>query len=153
MIDLNEYGWDAALARRCSPGFAEQGLGPGPGRQTGPRSLDARGTADGRAATARSPGRFRHEAAGAADFPAVGDWAADPDGRRRRPGRSSRPLLPRRGAFTRKAAGEAVEAQVVAANVDTVFLVSGLDGDFNLRRIERYRRPRPGRAGPARSSC
>lgn len=38
----------------------------------------------------------------------------------------------------RKAAGGKTEGQVVAANVDTVFLVSGLDGDFNLRRIERY---------------
>lgn len=47
-------------------------------------------------------------------------------------------VLPRRSAFVRKAAGEVVEAQVAAANVDTVFLVSGLDGDFNLRRVERY---------------
>ena len=37
----------------------------------------------------------------------------------------------------RKAAGSATEAQVLAANVDTVFLVAGLDGDFNPRRIER----------------
>ncbi|MBN2265287.1 MAG: ribosome small subunit-dependent GTPase A, partial [Candidatus Aminicenantes bacterium] len=81
-------------------------------------------------------GRFRHQALGPADYPAVGDWAAV------RPVEGGpaliEALLPRRGAFTRKAAGEAVEAQVVAANVDTVFLISGLDGDFNVRRIERY---------------
>ncbi len=81
-------------------------------------------------------GRFRHRARGPADYPAVGDWAAV------RPAGDDlvviEALLPRRSAFTRKAAGEAVEAQVVAANVDTVFLVSGLDGDFNVRRIERY---------------
>ncbi len=47
-------------------------------------------------------------------------------------------VLERRTAFIRKTAGELTEAQVVAANVDTVFLVTGLDGDFNLRRIERY---------------
>ncbi len=40
-------------------------------------------------------------------------------------------VLPRSGVFTRKAAGRAVAAQVVAANVDVVFLVAGLDGDFN----------------------
>jgi ribosome biogenesis GTPase len=47
-------------------------------------------------------------------------------------------LLPRRSRFSRKVAGETTEEQVVAANIDTVFLVSGLDHDFNLRRIERY---------------
>lgn len=47
-------------------------------------------------------------------------------------------LLPRRSAFKRKGAGTATREQVVAANLDIVFLVSGLDGDFNLRRIERY---------------
>jgi ribosome biogenesis GTPase len=81
-------------------------------------------------------GRFRHEALGPADYPAVGDWAAIES--RRADQAIIQAILPRRSAFTRKAAGEAVEAQIVAANVDTVFLVSGLDGDFNLRRIERY---------------
>ena len=44
----------------------------------------------------------------------------------------------RYSSFVRKAAGSTAEEQVVAANVDTVFLVSGLDHDFNPRRIERY---------------
>ncbi len=47
-------------------------------------------------------------------------------------------VLPRRTCFTRKVAGRTSDAQVAAANVDTVFLVAGLDGDFNPRRIERY---------------
>jgi len=47
-------------------------------------------------------------------------------------------ILPRRSKFSRKVAGIKTEEQVVAANVDTLFLVSGLDGDFNPRRIERY---------------
>jgi ribosome biogenesis GTPase len=46
-------------------------------------------------------------------------------------------VLPRRTAFVRRAAGERTVAQVLAANVDTAFLVMGLDGDYNLRRIER----------------
>lgn len=82
-------------------------------------------------------GRFRHAARARADFPAVGDWVAlrPPDG--------DGPcileaVLPRASAFTRKAAGETTEEQVVAANVDTVFLVSGLDNDLNPRRIERF---------------
>jgi ribosome biogenesis GTPase len=47
-------------------------------------------------------------------------------------------LLPRRTLFSRKQAGTALGRQVVAANIDTVCLVSGLDSDFNPRRIERY---------------
>ncbi len=49
-------------------------------------------------------------------------------------------VLPRKSKFSRKVAGECAEEQIVAANVDTVFIVSGLDGgrSFNLRRIERY---------------
>jgi len=47
-------------------------------------------------------------------------------------------VLPRRSSFSRRAAGDPTEEQVVAANIDTVFLVAGLDGDFNPRRIERY---------------
>ena len=86
---------------------------------------------------ARVSGRLRHQAASRADFPAVGDWVVlDP------PEQSSDArivaVLPRRSRFSRRAAGDPTEEQVVAANIDTVFLVAGLDGDFNPRRIERY---------------
>jgi ribosome biogenesis GTPase len=132
-MDLNEYGWDAAFAERFAACAAE-GLAPARVvRQLRDRSTLV--TAVGEF-TGEVTGRFRHQARGPADFPAVGDWVAA------RPGRHGQALiealLPRRSVFTRKAAGEAVEAQVLATNVDTVFLVSGLDGDFNLRRIERY---------------
>ena len=81
-------------------------------------------------------GRFRHEAADKSAYPTVGDWVAlEPFGRRRG---LIHAVLERRSAFVRKAAGDSTEAQVAAANVDMVFLVTGLDGDFNLRRIERY---------------
>jgi ribosome biogenesis GTPase len=81
-------------------------------------------------------GRFRHEAAGAEDFPAVGDWVVaspTPDG-----GRATiHALLPRRGRLSRKVAGTVTGEQVLAANLDTLFLVAGLDGDFNPRRLDR----------------
>ena len=47
-------------------------------------------------------------------------------------------LLPRHSAIKRGAAGEHYRQQLIAANVDTVFVVCGLDADFNPRRIERY---------------
>lgn len=82
-------------------------------------------------------GKFRHEAASPADFPAVGDWvAAQP-----LPGEAKATIhavLPRTSKFARKVAGEKTVEQIVAANVDTLFLVCGLDGDFNVARIERY---------------
>lgn len=86
---------------------------------------------------AQVSGRFRHQALTIADYPAVGDWVAV----ELRPGEQSATihhLLARTGSFSRKVAGRQTEQQVVAANVDTVLLVNGLDGDFNPRRIERY---------------
>jgi ribosome biogenesis GTPase len=81
-------------------------------------------------------GRFRREAAAASGMPATGDWVAV----RPLPGEPRavvHALLPRRTCLSRKVAGATTREQVVAANVDTVFLVCGLDGDFNPRRIER----------------
>ncbi len=89
------------------------------------------------ALTGAVSGHFRHEAAGPADYPAVGDWVViEP-----RPAEGAATIhavLPRMSVFSRKAAGERTEEQVVAANVDAVFVVTGLDGDFNPHRVERY---------------
>lgn len=63
----------------------------------------------------------------------VGDWVAIDDARQ-----VVREQLPRRTAFVRQAAGRRAAAQVIAANVDLVFVVMALDGDYNLRRLERY---------------
>lgn len=81
-------------------------------------------------------GRFRYQTTDRSGFPVVGDWVAlEPFGGDRA---MIHAVLERQSAFSRKAAGELTEAQVLAANLDTVFLVTGLDGDFNPRRIERY---------------
>ncbi|WP_397334026.1 ribosome small subunit-dependent GTPase A [Paenibacillus sp. YN15] len=82
-------------------------------------------------------GKFRYEADGREDFPAVGDWVMaslrESDGRA-----TIRGLLPRFSKFSRKVAGAVTEEQIVAVNVDTIFLVQALNQDFNLRRLERY---------------
>jgi ribosome biogenesis GTPase len=86
---------------------------------------------------ARVRGRLRHRAEAREAFPAVGDWVAitqpQSDG-----DATVEATLPRRSKFSRKAAGDLTEEQIIAANIDIVFLVSGLDHDFNPRRIERY---------------
>lgn len=83
-------------------------------------------------------GKFHHEAAREVQsYPAVGDWVAvqlAPDERRAQ----IHALLPRRTFFSRQAAGEAQVEQIVAANIDTVFLVSGLDANYNAKRIQRF---------------
>jgi ribosome biogenesis GTPase / thiamine phosphate phosphatase len=86
---------------------------------------------------ARIAGRMRHQATSRADYPAVGDWVAI-DAPRAGGDARIRAVLPRFSRFSRRAAGDPTEEQVVAANIDVVFLVSGLDQDFNARRIERY---------------
>jgi ribosome biogenesis GTPase len=86
---------------------------------------------------AEPAGRLTHGAASAADLPAVGDWVAVAP----RPDEGAATIqhvLPRGTKFSRKVAWQATEEQVLAANVDTVFLVMSLNEDFNLRRLERY---------------
>jgi len=82
-------------------------------------------------------GKMRYQARGREDFPAVGDWAVIQmrDDERRA---TIYGILPRKSKFSRKMPGAITEEQIVATNIDTVMLVSGLDNDFNLRRIERY---------------
>lgn len=86
---------------------------------------------------AQTAGRLRHHANTKEELPAVGDWVALAVTEQEQHA-TIKSILPRRSYFARKATGNPSIKQVVAANVDVVFIVSGLDGDFNLRRIGRY---------------
>ncbi|HET6853889.1 MAG TPA: ribosome small subunit-dependent GTPase A [Pyrinomonadaceae bacterium] len=82
-------------------------------------------------------GKLRHEAVNRSDLPAVGDWVVirpTPQGGRV----MIHAVLPRRTSFVRKIAGSRTEEQIVGTNIDTVFLLTSLNQDFSLRRIERY---------------
>jgi ribosome biogenesis GTPase / thiamine phosphate phosphatase len=87
--------------------------------------------------SAEITGKLRYRAIERQDFPAVGDWVVIRS-REREGAATIHGILPRRNKFSRKNVGAETTEQIVATNVDTVFLVSGLDGDFNPRRIERY---------------
>ena len=132
-MHLSALGWDDFFARPFAS-LAAAGLLPARvalGHKHAFTLLAAPGEF-----TATCTGKLLHSAATPAALPAVGDWVA----MRPRPGEAHADIhavLPRRTAFSRRATGEATE-QIVAANVDTVFLVTALDGNFNLRRIERY---------------
>ncbi|MBN1376306.1 MAG: ribosome small subunit-dependent GTPase A [Dehalococcoidia bacterium] len=89
--------------------------------------------------TATVSGKMRYLAETEEQYPSVGDWVVIkplPDEQKA----VIRAILPRKSKFSRKVAGERTEEQIVSANIDTVFIVSGMDGgrSFNLRRIERY---------------
>lgn len=91
---------------------------------------------DGRELPAAVSGKFMGEAAGRLDYPVVGDdvGVSLADGGTKA---VIREVLPRRTLLLRKAVGKAADAQPLAANVDKVFVVMGLDGNYNIARLER----------------
>ena len=85
----------------------------------------------------RVSGTFFRNAVGQEDTPVVGDWAL------LRPNDDGETgiihnLLPRSTSLSRKAADTRTGVQVIAANIETAFIIQGLDDNFNLRRLERY---------------
>jgi len=131
---LQRYGWndffDAAFHE-----FAAEGLTPG--RVALEYNQFYRVLTDKGELLAEITGKLKHEAASRAELPAVGDWVA-----LRVLGSENKAtihaVLPRRSKFARKTKGSKTEEQIVGANIDTIFLVTSLNQDFNLRRIERY---------------
>ncbi len=82
-------------------------------------------------------GKMRFEARGREDYPAVGDWVVVTE-RAEEKKATIHVVLPRMSKFSRKVAGNEIEEQIVATNIDVVFLVTSLNQDFNVRRLERY---------------
>ena len=95
------------------------------------------------ASWARVSGKFQYEARVPADFPAVGDYVMAGGLDKPVNGSSQQEavihaVLPRTSVFLRKAAGNPMAEQVVAANIETLFLCMALDENYNLHRLERY---------------
>ncbi len=133
-MDLTSFGWSEFFE-------ISFGLYKGQGYAAGRVALEHKGffrvyTEYGEV-LAEISGKLRHEAVNRSDLPAVGDWVVI-----RSRAESERgvihAVLPRRTSFTRKIAGSRTEEQIVGTNIDTVFLVTSMNQDFSLRRIERY---------------
>ncbi len=135
MADLAALGWNTDWAARFTA-LASAGH-DFPGRVCAEhRGLYTYDSGRGEGA-ARVSGRLRHEAGGRADFPAVGDWVVLQGA----PGEGPaviQAILPRVNKFSRKAPGDATDEQVLAANLDTLLLVTSFNRDLNPRRLERY---------------
>lgn len=134
MFTLETLGWDESWAEQFAP---HEGQGLVPGRV----AVQHRGAWDVLTAAgelrADLAGRVAHEAASPAELPVVGDWVAVAP----RPEEGAGTIgavLPRRTRFSRKTAWTAAEEQVLAANLDVVFVATSLNEDLNLRRLERY---------------
>jgi ribosome biogenesis GTPase len=134
-MTLAELGWNDYFAAAFGSYAAEGWV---PARVT----LQLKGyyevTGEAGAKLGECSGRLQHAAASAVEFPVIGDWVAVSPQAGEETRVSIHAVLPRRTKFSRKAAGELDVEQIVAANLDTVFLVSALDGNYNLHRIERY---------------
>ena len=132
--NLPRLGWDAffenAFRQMASPDWVPARV---TNRQKGLYTVHAE-TGEMKAVMA---GRLRFRSGGIDASPAVGDWVAV---LRETDRAVIQAVLPRKSSFSRNIVGGQTLEQVVAANIDTVFLVSGLDGgrSFNLRSIERY---------------
>jgi ribosome biogenesis GTPase len=160
-VSLADLGWDDDMAARFEPFAALRDVQPGrvliefnhiyriavgPAKaghydvrsvRLQPDIPDVPPQPDVHEIEATLAGRLKHQATSRAELPAVGDWVAV----RIRDGEEGGAIVgvvPRRTKFSRRMAGDVTGEQVVAANADVVFIVMALDGDFSLRRLERY---------------
>jgi ribosome biogenesis GTPase / thiamine phosphate phosphatase len=132
-LDLSAFGWDEAFEESFKE-YKEKQLLPArviEANRLFYRLISAKGEINGKLTD-----KFRENSRSKGDNPTVGDWVAY------RPSEYGfvqiQGLVKRKSKFSRKVAGSALEEQVIAANIDTIFIVSGLDRDFNVRRLERY---------------
>lgn len=134
MYDLKTLGWNSHFEKAFEP-YGDQGY------IAARVVLEYQGLyrvfAEHDELLAEVSGKVRYQARERADYPAVGDWVAITEVPNEKKA-TIHLILPRTSKFSRKVAGETSDEQIVATNVDTVFLVVGLDNNYNLRRIERY---------------
>jgi len=83
-------------------------------------------------------GLINLHATGREDFPAVGDWVVMDRGSNKTGNAIIMDILERKSMIKRRVAGNRLDTQIIASNVDYIFICIALNGDFNLRRLERY---------------
>jgi ribosome biogenesis GTPase len=130
---IEQYGWSDALRLAFEP-HARAGYLPG--RITVQQREASLVVTDIGNLSARLSGRLRHEAR-EAGHPAAGDWVAL-SAKAGEGTATIHAVLPRRTAFVRRAADSVQTLQVIAANIDVVFVVTSMNADLNPRRLERF---------------
>jgi ribosome biogenesis GTPase len=132
-LDLVDLGWDEHFQIHLNS-LKLKDIIPGRVFRISPSGSCDIYTSDGET-TARISGRLKNQAKTGAELPAIGDWVLV---KSIDIGKMIFLVLPRKNQLSRKVSGKDVREQLVAANIDIMFLVMGLDNDFNLRRLERY---------------
>lgn len=132
MFHLHELGWNSFFQQYLKAG--EPRL---PARIVEEQRSAYRVACEAGEFTAEAAGQLRYRAKDRSRLPAVGDWVLI-DARLAEGRATIHAVLPRKTQFSRKAAGQETVEQIAAANVDTVFLMTSLNAELNLRRIERY---------------
>lgn len=140
-------GWNSTFEEYFKP-FKQKGLRAG--RITSKNKDNYLVSVEGKSVTAKITGKFRYNAQLNKDFPAVGDWVVY---ERKENSKLAliQAILPRMNAFVRKVPisggrkfnkgiieGGKIEEQVIASNINTAFIVIGLDNNFEIRRLERF---------------
>jgi len=134
MLSLRTFGWNEFFATNFAP-FVNDGYSAG--RVAVQHKTQYELYTEYGELSAETTGKMQYDARSKKDLPVVGDWVVI-RAREQESMATIYDILPRKSKFSRKAAGTKTEEQIVAANIDTIFLVTGLDGNFNLRRLERY---------------
>lgn len=139
LTDLSALGWDGHFENYWTHrDFISERLDTCPARVIGEEKDRFRlQLAEGLTLWGEVSGRLRHRASRLEEWPTTGDWVAITP-RPREGAATIHGVLPRKSCLYRQAAGESQRAQVLAANVDTAFIVSSLNQDLNPRRMERY---------------
>ncbi len=132
-MTLHALGWTEEREVAFAPHTAE---GLVPGRVVGEHRTHFRVATQMGELTSKISGHSRNEASQRTDLPGVGDFVAVQLAIDDGPA-IIKAVLTRTSAMVRKAAGEQ-RPQLLAANVDVVFIVTALDNDFNVQRLERY---------------
>ncbi len=129
-MSLLEWGWDEAWAARLADSSEGHGV---------PARVVGQGRDRWLVQTEAGPGVARSRSGSApTPYPVVGDWILVEPGPTATDPWSVLGVIPRRSCFTRGAAGTGAAGHVLAANVDVVWIVHGLDRPLNARRLERY---------------
>ncbi len=133
-VDLSEFGWNESWAAQVAKLGDTRGV---PARVISEHRDRYWVHAEKRDYSARVSGQIKHRATSADDFPTVGDWVViEPRGDEKHAVILN--ILPRQTKFSRKTVGKRTVEQVIAANLDLVWIISSYDFDLNPSRLERY---------------
>ena len=134
LLSLTDLGWSEQYASQV---VEDRDLKLQPARVVAIHKGACDVSNGGQVRPAKMTGRLRHRAKSRSDYPTVGDWVLVKDFSIGEFGRVER-VLQRGSVLCRKSAGRTSHEQLIAANLDRVFIVQGVGAGFSLKRIERY---------------